>query len=139
MRQKRNVSVCYDNFMIIKEDIRPGERRSTLLLDPKTEALVRKYLPDDGAVGDLAALFAAFADPGRLRIVSALSVTEMCVGDLSSVLDVNQTTLSHQLRFLKNADVVTYKKQGKTVFYSLTSSIVSELMLNAAKLGGRND
>lgn len=104
------------------------------MLDPKTEALVRKYLPVSSVLEDLAALFGAFADPGRLRIVSALSVSEMCVGDLSNILGINQTTLSHQLRFLKNANVITYRKQGKVVFYSLSSPIVNDFMLIAAKL-----
>ena len=120
--------------MIIKENFTLGQKRTATLLDPATEALVRKYLPSSGVLRDLSDLFAAFADPGRLRILSALSVSEMCVGDMSGILGVNQTTLSHQLRLLKAANIVTYKKQGKTVFYSLSSPLVNDLLLIAAKL-----
>lgn len=125
--------------MLIREDIMPGQQRTATLLDPKTESLVRKYLPRNFALEEMAAVFAAFADPGRLKIISALSVTEMCVGDLSAVLDINQTTLSHQLRTLRDAGVVSYKKQGKVVFYSLSCPTILDFMLTASKLGGRRE
>lgn len=135
MRQNPTVTIYYDGDMLIREDILPGRLRTATLLDPKTEALVRKYLPTGSALEDMAAVFAAFADPGRLKIISALSVTEMCVGDLSAVLDINQTTLSHQLRTLRDAGIVAYKKQGKVVFYSLSCPLILDFMLTAAKLG----
>lgn len=139
MRRNPTVTIYYYKLMLIREDILPGQLRTAMLLDPKTESLVRKYLPNGSALGRLAAVFAAFADPGRLRIVSALSVTEMCVGDLSVVLDINQTTLSHQLRTLRDAGIVTYKKQGKVVFYSLSCPLILDMMLIASKLNGGED
>ena len=125
--------------MLIREDILPGQQRAATLLDPRTESLVRKYLPTNAALDEMAAVFAAFADPGRLKIISALSVTEMCVGDLSAVLDINQTTLSHQLRTLRAAGIVSYKKQGKVVFYSLSCPLILEFMLTSTKIGGREN
>ncbi len=120
--------------MVIREDVMPGSLRAATLLDPRSEALVRKYMPKGATLDEMSAVFTAFADPGRLRIISALSVSEMCVGDLSAVLGINQTTLSHQLRFLRSANIVSCKKQGKVVFYSLAKPLILDLMLIAAKL-----
>ena len=123
------------NVTMIISTIKPN---NFSLLDKKTKALVEKYMPSRDSLENMSTIFTAFADPGRLRIISALSVSEMCVGDLSSLLGINQTTLSHQLRFLKSANVVTYKKQGKVVFYSLTRpSVVDDFMLIACHLGNR--
>ena len=64
--------MCYILFMIVKEDNIFGKERRTTLLDPRSEALVEKYLPSHAALSDTAEAFAALADTGRLRIVSAL-------------------------------------------------------------------
>lgn len=128
MRKKEN-----EADMIIRPETMTGVR-TAVLLDPRTESLVRKYMPSVGALADIADVLDALADPGRLRIVSALSVTEMCVSDLAGVLDVNQTTLSHQLRVLRAAGVVGCKKQGKVAFYSLACDSLGELMLIVSKL-----
>lgn len=117
----------------------PGQVRAAALLDPRTETLVRKYLPTNAALDEMTAVISALADTTRLKIISALSVTEMCVGDLSAVLDINQTTLSHQLRTLRAAGIVTYKKQGKVVFYSLACQTVLDFMLTASKLCNRRE
>ena len=125
--------------MIIRNDY-VCESRRTSLLDPRTEALVIKYLPPPSSLEDTAETLASLADVGRLRIVSALSVCEMCVGDMSALLGVNQTTLSHQLRMLRAAGIVKCKKQGKVAFYSLACQDVPELMLLATRIsGGIND
>lgn len=125
--------------MIIREDLPIGNMRKTSLLDPKAEALVVKYMPPERALAEMADTLAALADPGRLRIVSALSVSEMCVGDMSALLGVNQTTLSHQLRMLRSAGVVRCRRQGKVSFYSLSGPDVPELMLLATRLCGRRE
>lgn len=134
MRQNARVCMCYILFMIVKEDNIFGKERRTTLLDPRSEALVEKYLPSHAALLDTAEAFAALADTGRLRIVSALSVCEMCVSDMSALIGVNQTTLSHQLRMLRSAGIVKCRKQGKVAFYSLASADVSELMLLVTRL-----
>ena len=108
-------------------------QRRTSLLDPRAEALVVKYLPPPNELEDTAEIIAALADTGRLRIISALSVCEMCVNDMSVLLAVNQTTLSHQLRILRAAGLVKCKKQGKVVFYSLSGTSVPEMMLLATR------
>jgi ArsR family transcriptional regulator len=55
----------------------------------------------------------------------------MCVGDISKVLNINQTTISHQLRFLKNYNLVSDKRTGKSVVYSLGTKFVNSIMLDA--------
>ena len=120
--------------MIIREDRPIGTERRTSLLDPRSEALVIKYLPPPSALVSTAETFAVLADTGRLRIISALSVCEMCVGDMSALLRVNQTTLSHQLRMLRDAGIIKCRRQGKIIFYSIAAPDIAELMLLAGRL-----
>lgn len=113
---------------IIKQESSPS------LLDVKTEATVKKYLPEKMTLTPLVNLFAALADESRLQIISALAISDMCVTDISNILSVNQTTLSHQLKTLRDARLVASVKQGKTVFYSLSQKTVDDLMLVATNL-----
>lgn len=132
MRHYPTLIICYYIFMIINS--LNSKERSVTLLDKRTEDTVRKYMPQGSILEGMSTVFTAFADPGRLRIISALSVSEMCVSDLSVILGINQTTLSHQLRFLKSANVVGCKKQGKVVFYYLSRPLIHDLMLIASRL-----
>ena len=118
-----------ENMDIVKQEI-----SSTTLLNVRTENTIKKYLPEKTSLTPLVNLFAALADEARLQIVSALSISDMCVTDISSVLGVNQTTLSHQLKTLRDARLVSCQKQGKTVFYALSKKTVDDLMLVATHL-----
>ena len=120
--------------MIIRDDTISQALRSSSLLDRRTENLVRKYMPSKAAIADMTDILTALADPSRLKIVSALAVTEMCVTDLANILGINQTTLSHQLRLLRSANLVTCKKQGKVVFYSISNAIIHDLLLSVSRL-----
>ena len=71
----------------------------TLLLDRRTQGLVEDYVPEGDILRSLVRFFSIFSDGTRLRILSALAISEMCVTDISRVLGINQTTVSHQLRF----------------------------------------
>ena len=73
-----------------------------MLLDKRTADLVREYVPEGDVLDSVVMFFSIFADSTRVRMLSALAISEMCVTDLSRVLDINQTTVSHQLRLLKN-------------------------------------
>ena len=106
------------------------------LLDKRTQKEVQYYLPDKDMSQKLANLFAVFADKTRLRLISALSISEMCVNDLACVLDMNQTTISHQLQLLRNTGLVTYTRQGKTVFYRLATSKINQVMLSGVEYLG---
>ena len=100
-------------------------------LDDLTLSNLRYYMPEQKTLRQLSLVFSLFADETRLKILSALSLSPMCVGDISKVLGINQTTVSHQLRFLKNYNLVADKRLGKSVVYSLGTNFVDSIMLNA--------
>ncbi len=102
-----------------------------LLIDYKTLELVRSYVPQQDALSAVSDFFSALGDGTRLKIISALSISEMCVTDLSISLGINQTTVSHQLRNLKNIGAVKVRRQGKVSFYSLRDGVLLEIMLKA--------
>lgn len=75
----------------------------------------------------LAELFKTLGDPTRIRIMDALAKSEFCVCDLAELLGLSQSATSHQLRVLRNSNLVKYRRDGKMVFYSMHDSHVSEL------------
>lgn len=76
---------------------------------------------------DLADLFKTLGDPTRIRIMDALAKAEFCVCDLAELLDLSQSATSHQLRVLRNSNLVKYRREGKMVYYSLHDNHVQEL------------
>lgn len=76
---------------------------------------------------NLAELFKTLGDPTRIRIMDALAKSEFCVCDLAELLGLSQSATSHQLRVLRNSDLVKYRREGKMVYYSVHDSHVSEL------------
>ncbi len=88
---------------------------------------VRSSLVSDSTAGDLADLFKALGDPTRVRIIHALHLSELCVHDLTVVLNMGQSAVSHQLRFLRNMRIVKRRKVGKTVYYSLDDEHVAQI------------
>lgn len=75
----------------------------------------------------LAELFKTLGDPTRMRIMDALANSEFCVCDLAELLGLSQSATSHQLRVLRNSDLVKYRREGKMVYYSMHDAHVSEL------------
>lgn len=76
----------------------------------------------------VADLFKVFGDPTRIRILYALSEKELCVQEIADELDMTQSAISHQLRILKQAALVKFRRDGKTIYYSLADSHVSTIM-----------
>lgn len=74
---------------------------------------------DEGTYQRLAETFKTLGDPTRIKIIHALSQTELCVCDLAELLDMSQSATSHQLRVLRTNRLVKYRKEGRTVYYSL--------------------
>ncbi len=97
-------------------------------IDQKTLSNLQYYMPEPATLRQLADIFSLFADSTRLKILSALALGEMCVNDLSNYLSINQTTLSHQLRFLKNFRAVCDRRQGKYVLYSLGNQTIENIL-----------
>ena len=73
----------------------------------------------DEAIYGLAELFKIFGDPTRIRILYAMLDTERCVNDIAGVLEMSQSSVSHQLRILKTSKLVKSRREGKSIFYSL--------------------
>ena len=107
-----------------------------ILLDRKLQTMITDYVPSGEILDDLVCFFSMFSDYTRLRIISSLAVTEMCVSDLSNLLKLNQTTVSHQLRLLKNLNAVKTKRQGKVVFYSLRNELIGDVLLKGVEYLG---
>ena len=85
---------------------------------------VHQQMPEDEILYDLAELFKIFGDTTRIKILYVLFESEMCVCDLAQILNMTQSAISHQLRALKQSKLVKYRREGKTVFYSLADSHV---------------
>ncbi|MBD2844116.1 helix-turn-helix transcriptional regulator [Paenibacillus sp. IB182496] len=88
---------------------------------------VREQLVTEATAFELADLFKSLGDPTRVKIIHALLQSELCVHDLTEVLGMGQSAVSHQLRFLRNARIVKRRKVGKTVYYSLDDNHVEQL------------
>ena len=85
-------------------------------------------VPDDEVLYRLADLFKVFGDPTRIRILYALSTGELCVCDIAQLLGMTQSAISHQLRVLKQMALVKFRRDGKTVYYSLADAHVSTIL-----------
>ncbi|MBE7086802.1 MAG: helix-turn-helix transcriptional regulator [Clostridiales bacterium] len=107
-----------------------------VLLDKRLQAMIDDYVPKGEILDDLVGFFSIFSDYTRLKMISALAISEMCVSDLSTLLKLNQTTVSHQLRLLKNLNAVKTKRQGKVVFYSLRSETLNDVLLKGVEFLG---
>ena len=88
---------------------------------------VRKAMPKDEDFYDLADLYKMFSDSTRVRILWALSCEEMCVCDIAVLLGMTKSAISHQLKSLRLANLVTYDKRGKEVYYSLADTHVERI------------
>ncbi len=88
----------------------------------------RSSMPDEAATAAASDFFKALSDKTRLRILSALATGELCVCDIASLLGMSQSAISHQLRFLKQARLVTNRKNGKTVYYALCDDHIQTIL-----------
>ena len=89
---------------------------------------VKHNIENEETVLDVADLFKVFADSTRLKILSALFLKELCVCDISNLLNMTISAISHQLKILRQAKLVKYKKVGKEVFYSLADNHVYQII-----------
>ena len=89
---------------------------------------VQELLPDVEELYDLAELFKVFGDTTRIRILFGLFESEMCVCDIALLLNMTQSAISHQLRALKQSKLVKYRREGKTIFYSLADGHVRTIL-----------
>jgi ArsR family transcriptional regulator len=107
-----------------------------ILLDKRLQTLISEYVPQGEILDELVSFFSIFSDYTRLKMISALGISEMCVSDMASLLGLNQTTVSHQLRLLKNLNAVKTRRQGKVVFYSLRAETLNDILLKGVEFLG---
>lgn len=88
---------------------------------------VKSNMLDENKIIDLAELFKVFGDSTRMKIICALLQGELCVCDISYIINSTVSAVSHQLRILKQAKLVKYHKEGKVVYYSLDDEHVYEI------------
>ena len=89
---------------------------------------VNQAFPSEETLFDLAELFKVFGDSTRVKILYVLFEAEMCVCDIAQLLGMTQSAISHQLQVLKKSKLVKYRREGKTVFYSLADNHVRAIL-----------
>jgi len=100
-------------------------------INPERIARTRRAMTPEDDLAGLAGIFKMLGDLTRVRILKALSLEELCVCDIAAVLELTQSAVSHQLRLLRAARLVKYRKDGKAVYYSLDDDHVKTLFEQA--------
>ena len=90
--------------------------------------LVNENLPDEEILYEIAELYKIFGDSTRIKILYVLFEAEMCVNDIAQLLNISTSAISHQLRILKQAQLVKFRREGKTIFYSLSDDHVRTIL-----------
>ena len=104
-----------------------SERCDCTVIHEEVVNMVSGKMPDKEKLYDLAELFKVFGDSTRIRILWALSESDMCVCDIAALLNMTQSAISHQLRILKQTRLVKNRKEGKVVYYSLDDAHVKQI------------
>lgn len=118
---------------ILQEPINPHRNNDVEHCDVECvhEDIVKKVnslLPEEEILYDLAEFYKVFADSTRIKMLYILLESEMCVCDISRILGVSQSAVSHQLRMLKQMKLVKYRREGKTVYYSLSDHHIEQIL-----------
>ncbi|MBR1584615.1 MAG: helix-turn-helix domain-containing protein [Clostridia bacterium] len=109
-----------------RQEERPGEERG--IEHPDLVSSVNADMPDEEMLYDLAELYKVFGDSTRIKILYVLFEAEMCVSDIGALLGMTQSAISHQLRVLKQSKLVKFRREGKTVYYSLADDHVRTII-----------
>ncbi len=100
-------------------------------IHPEIISAVRGKMLEDQHISDMAELFKVLGDATRVRILAAISVSEMCVCDIAALLNMSNSAISHQLRVLKQAHIVMSRRAGKAVIYRMADAHIDALMQTA--------
>lgn len=95
--------------------------------------LAKSKMPATSVLSETADVFSLLGDYSRVRILQALSTTELCVCDLAAILGATSSAVSHQLRLLRSKGIVKYRREGKVVYYSLADEHVHQLLTQMIK------
>ncbi|MBQ7308128.1 MAG: winged helix-turn-helix transcriptional regulator [Clostridia bacterium] len=100
-----------------------------IALDEKTQKEIYYYMPQEKTIRQLTDFFSVFSDMTRLKILICLAVSELCVNDIANILRMNQTTISHQLKILRDNGALVTRRDGKVIYYSISDELINECML----------
>lgn len=117
--------------MILTEENRSKAETDVRDSQPTRKDIIDKVLaqqPDDEILYDLAELFKVFGDSTRIKILYSMFEHELCVNDIAGLLNLNQSSVSHQLRILKTSKLVKFRRGGKSIFYSLDDEHVRSII-----------
>ena len=114
------------DYKLIKTDAGELQAKTVILATGAQHAHLN--VPGEEELYDLAELFKVFADSTRIKILYVLFESEMCVCDIAQLIEMSQSAISHQLRVLKQAKLVKFRREGKTVFYSLSDDHVRTMI-----------
>ena len=101
-----------------------GAEKVYLFADEQTVNKIKENQPDDDVLYNLADLYKIFGDSTRIKILYVLFEHELCVNDIATLLNMSSSAISHQLRVLKQSHLVSFRRQGKTLFYFLADDHV---------------
>lgn len=104
------------------------EKKGFIYVDEQLQKEVEGKMPPEEEMQDLSEFFKVFADATRLKILYVLLCSEMCVYDIAQLLNMTQSAISHQLRVLKQMDLVKNRREGKTIFYALADSHIVTIL-----------
>ncbi|MCI9315658.1 MAG: helix-turn-helix transcriptional regulator [Lachnospiraceae bacterium] len=117
--------------MILTEENRSKAETDVRDSQPTRKDIIDKVLaqqPDDEILYDLAELFKVFGDSTRIKILYSMFEHELCVNDIAGLLNLSQSSVSHQLRILKTSKLVKFRREGKSIFYSLDDEHVRSII-----------
>lgn len=105
-----------------------SENTKSVINAELVEAMSQRLI-DERSLMNLADFYKLFADESRLKILYLLTMNEMCVSDIAATLNMNQSTVSHQLKTLRNSRIVRYRRDAKIVYYSLDDDHIGQILL----------
>lgn len=111
----------------MNSSIQDIDNRDCVAIHEEIISEVRQHMPEEELLLDLADLFKVFGDSTRVKILCALFKSEMCVCDIAALLCMTKSAISHQLRVLKQAKLVKYRRDGKVIYYSLDDDHVKNI------------
>ena len=121
-----NCSCVYKEVFLIKKDKIECCNEEHIHSDKVNDVIMN--MPSDEELYDIAELFKVFGDSTRIKILYALSKSEMCVCDIGEILNVSQSAVSHQLRMLKQMQLVKFRREGKSIYYSLSDEHIKLIL-----------
>lgn len=92
------------------------------------ENVIKNFLPKTKELKEMSSFFNSFADPTRLKILSALCLSPMFVSELCSSIEINQTTVSHQLKLMRERGIVEFCRFGRMLRYEISSKFVAQTL-----------